>query len=1029
MDRKAPLGGDDPKQLRREIAACEAMLRLARAPMDAATLLTRIAYRRYRLAFLPDEPSAESLLAQAIDEDERAVTLAPPRHAERVDVCVAAAHLHMMVASFFRQTDKPYAVKGNIDRAFELARMARKTCDDLKLHASVHALVDNLEAHLQHGAYALVGDRKALQRGLELVDQPGIEHRDLAHAAALFVTQYELTGEPGLIDRGIDLAEKALSYPKSLQRDSLKASLANLLGFRALNRLRDEGSGDSALADAERAVALAGIDMVASGHPTEQRAASLNTLAQAKFVRAEIAEDVRDLSDAVTTMLGAVAASKDGSEVRQLYLNNAAMMMGRLADHVPDLKVGPGRSTRDDAVQLLKTALASSSPTSATASLIRMNLALQLIARRRRFDDKGDTAQALALLREAQRDVQPGHPQRASMLDVFVEASIQAITNDGDAASAPEAIAAAIEAEAISESGAPVGVRRPSSVDRLLQVCAQHDIDPGDLTSKRIRATLELKSCWPEEACRLAVDRGETALSLDNVDAADCYAAIALDSNERAMLVADSPDWAREHAASLGDPACRLARRVAVRVGLKLPARAVLLLERSQASALARIRWSTADLRSFLISGPNAASVDRFLSARQALHRSVAQRRAGMLSATMDALRAAEAEVEDAASGLAGIKGIDGFVRKISSLTDLVRLGAPCVYFVVGDDHGLALFVHRDAHIEQVTLPQLSGHSAEPWLNRYRRAIEAFEDEGTDGLLAFQHELAEVAAWMREAIVNGCSDRLVLQPWTVVPCGTLCGLPWSAVCSELPLGLAPSVQICLDRRQESPPQRCLLVAEPEHDGQAAIPDAGRLHEWLEATLGEPVTLLTGSAATPEAVVAAARLHGAIVFYAHGLLERGSPLDSGVLLHGRSRLDIRAILGSGGAFEGKVIVMASCSQGRFDGEVPSEMLGPSSAFLAAGARVVVAPSWPVEVVSAQTVASGFLQALRMWRTPGVSLVFAQSRLRGAALQVSPRIAGLRRARVHREDEVPINLPSNPGSELFYRAAFAIYGQPR
>jgi len=112
-------------------------------------------------------------------------------------------------------------------------------------------------------------------------------------------------------------------------------------------------------------------------------------------------------------------------------------------------------------------------------------------------------------------------------------------------------------------------------------------------------------------------------------------------------------------------------------------------------------------------------------------------------------------------------------------------------------------------------------------------------------------------------------------------------------------------------------------------------------------MGGQVTTLRGPDVTPDAVVHAAATHQTLLFYAHGVIEQQDPLNSGILLHGNSSLDVRTIIGNAPAFSGRTIILSSCSQGHADPSVPNQMLSPATAFLAAGAHTVIAPGWPVE----------------------------------------------------------------------------------
>jgi len=264
------------------------------------------------------------------------------------------------------------------------------------------------------------------------------------------------------------------------------------------------------------------------------------------------------------------------------------------------------------------------------------------------------------------------------------------------------------------------------------------------------------------------------------------------------------------------------------------------------------------------------------------------------------------------------------------------------------------------------------------------------------------------------------------ERWNCIPCGLLCNLPWSAATAADAIAYTPSIQICARTRPAVLPKPYLLICEPQHHGTTELPGAGELHAWFEHIVDAPVTLLRGPEATPQAVLRAADTHETILFYAHGVVEQDDLLSSGILLHEDTRLDMRTIMSNPQVFGGRTVVLASCSQGYPDPRVPSQMFGPATAFLAAGARTVVAPGWPVESVSARIIATTLVEAMKAGLPPEEALVAAQQRVRSAGTPGDrpTAVLGLRRGRSAARSDTPTADLSF--AHPYFSGAFAVYG---
>jgi CHAT domain-containing protein len=177
-----------------------------------------------------------------------------------------------------------------------------------------------------------------------------------------------------------------------------------------------------------------------------------------------------------------------------------------------------------------------------------------------------------------------------------------------------------------------------------------------------------------------------------------------------------------------------------------------------------------------------------------------------------------------------------------------------------------------------------------------------------------------------------------------------------------PLQIAPSITVlaALGRRPASPARSGRVVAfvdppiERQKNGLAPLPHARREAEALERLFGDRAITYVG----PDATEARAKdLRGderILHFAAHGILDRHSPLDSGLLLGPSPRgsgLPDNGLLQAWEIFESvrtsaDLVTLSACESAsgrRFAGE---GLLSLTRAFQFAGARSVLASLWQV-----------------------------------------------------------------------------------
>jgi hypothetical protein len=232
---------------------------------------------------------------------------------------------------------------------------------------------------------------------------------------------------------------------------------------------------------------------------------------------------------------------------------------------------------------------------------------------------------------------------------------------------------------------------------------------------------------------------------------------------------------------------------------------------------------------------------------------------------------------------------------------------------------------------------------------------------------ATRRDAAALAAIVLAPVLDLVGDRDLV----VVPTGTLMTIPWAALpgCAQRPVTVAPSAttwQIARGRRGGSRrPERALLVAGPGIERGAAEVRA------IAATHSR-ATVLTGSAATPAAVLD--RLAGVSIahFAAHGHHTVDNPLFSALDLAGGPLMgyDLQRV-----GRTPATVVLSSCDLGLADARPGDETLGMVTALLSAGTCTVVASVSRVADDTAMQVMIRYHRAVDRGLPPAAALASA------------------------------------------------------
>ena len=137
-------------------------------------------------------------------------------------------------------------------------------------------------------------------------------------------------------------------------------------------------------------------------------------------------------------------------------------------------------------------------------------------------------------------------------------------------------------------------------------------------------------------------------------------------------------------------------------------------------------------------------------------------------------------------------------------------------------------------------------------------------------------------------------------------------------------------------------------------------------------LGSSLDVCAGPASARHLTSEAAE-HDLLVVIAHGEVPR--PEQAALICVNEAgeedRLDLGAIARAPERFTGALVILISCDAGRV-GDSLTEPGGLAGALIAAGARAVVAPLWPVRLDVAAAVIKGVLEAIATGTEPWEAL---------------------------------------------------------
>ena len=224
----------------------------------------------------------------------------------------------------------------------------------------------------------------------------------------------------------------------------------------------------------------------------------------------------------------------------------------------------------------------------------------------------------------------------------------------------------------------------------------------------------------------------------------------------------------------------------------------------------------------------------------------------------------------------------------------------------------------------------------------------------------------------------------------IVADGPLTELAFAAIGDKAPLvtefeiSYAPSSSILASIATPSGPLQDIEVfADPLPDTIWALPGTSEEAEAIAAT-NFSVRTMKGAAATPEAVLEAARTTDILHLACHANFDVARPLLSALMLAssggGPARLEAHTI---GSARVGaRLVVLSACETGRSENEPAAELQGLVRAFIVAGARAVIGSLWRVADPATARLMAHFYGALADRKSPPAALRTAQLEMLGS-----------------------------------------------
>ncbi len=284
----------------------------------------------------------------------------------------------------------------------------------------------------------------------------------------------------------------------------------------------------------------------------------------------------------------------------------------------------------------------------------------------------------------------------------------------------------------------------------------------------------------------------------------------------------------------------------------------------------------------------------------------------------------------------------------------VLKAGFPIIYLLTSTWGTSAIIVYKK--VEILSMPELTRDQIQDLLYAKDGYINNITNNSEELEFALER-IQNMLDWhIIPPIVSWC-QRNEIQSIGIIGLGDIGMLPIqvSTVAVGLRIRLLPSVRSLLISQShkiapDSSPIRLLTVGDLNSNGQSPLKYSGiesrvfsDLFSSVEAYIYDDSYDLTLESIDTE-INSATHIH----FSCHGTFAQYSPLNSVLYLDGDEKLPVESLLRPAlRLFGTELVILSACNSASVEHwRTPDETIGFPAAFLAAGAKTVIAAQWPV-----------------------------------------------------------------------------------
>jgi tetratricopeptide (TPR) repeat protein len=911
--------------------------------------------------------SDETDLASAYDLARQAVASAPEagETSWRALLSLAAILLSRYEWGYGGSTGVQF-----LDEALNLARraLALRPGDGPERASSLARIAEILRTQ-----FTVRGDLADLEEAIdalrEAIAMAPPDHRDvgqlLSNFGSALLTRFRALGRMEDVDQAVT----------ALQRSAAATSLvlnraATLASLSAALRARFDAAGIPADLDQAIDCGRQALDILPAGHLSRQPV--LSALGGALLARFTLTRANASIDEAIAVLWAAADATPDGRPDGPLALANLANALHTRFNYSGD------RADLDAAASLALQAAAASSPQSPGRAACLASAAGVLFSRYQLSGEAGDVEQAIEFARTAVATLPPVSPDRPSMLlglAQMLQARAAATPRQSDIAELAEAVAVAREALSSIAVRAPLWAQAASLLAGLLR---EHAVGTGNAEDTREALMLWQRAAGAETAP--VPVRLDAAIRAAGLAASLAEWAAALDSYRRALELLQLGSWrhatAGERARALAGygPLGEDAAACALQLGQ--PEAALELLEVSRGLFWGYVLDARTDLAELRAVAPSVA--DRLEAIRRQLDKpdpAPAEPPGGTAAELPRTAPDREAAAREWDELLATVRTIPGFES---------FLGAPSRddYRDVAAEGPVVVLNASRIRCDALVLTRF-GTSIVPLLTDYETIVgmaSSYAEAWRSPDRETTRSVSEVAEWLWTAIVAPVLAQLDLPAATAESAPRLWWCPTGPL-TELPLhtagnysgALATDSALYRVSSSYTPTLRALRQARRAAVSTAADVDTGMLVvadtqgnlRGVQAELAllrdlvrEPLTALTGRAATKSVVLAELTRRSAVHFACHST-SADDPAQSGLVMGDGTLLTVADLAAS--RFPHGTFAYLSTDAGAAASDLPG-VVTTAAAFHFGGFVHVIAALSAVTDKAAFEVSKQFYQAI-------------------------------------------------------------------